>query len=198
VIVIVVGFKGADDALPRSALDIDDANVNGTEHPCGDDVVFLICGMHFVVAFDKSSGLKYAFGSVEIEATTPHSSVTFCNGPLKVVVLIVRHYVLGLIVYVDSVYVNSVHCYRIKTRQSSLFEEPRQSADGEFLHRCLFVQREFVNAPPLVASQSQVSCYAVLLLRSNRRCDRIFRQTSFSFRLRRRYRCFFGTLGFQL
>jgi len=124
--VIVVGFKGTDDALTRSAIDIDDANINGTEHPCGNDVVFLICGMHFVVAFDKSIGLKYAFGSVEIEAATPHSIVTFFNIPLEVVVLIIRHYLPSLILYAINVYVNSVYRFAVlKTRQSSLFEKPR-------------------------------------------------------------------------
>jgi len=59
------------------------------------------------------------------------------------------------------------------------FEEQRQSTDREFLHRCFFVQRKFVNAPPLVASQSQISRHAIcLLLRSSRWCDQIFRQTS--------------------
>ena len=90
--VIVVGFEGADNALTRSTLDIDDANVNGAEHTCGNDVVFLIRGVHFVVAFDEPIGVKYAFGSVEIEAATPHSIVTFFDAPLELGVLIIRHF----------------------------------------------------------------------------------------------------------
>jgi len=58
-------------------------------------VVFLIRGVHFVVAFDESIGVKYALGSVEIEAATPHSIVTFFNAPLELGVLIIRHYRLA-------------------------------------------------------------------------------------------------------
>ncbi len=42
------------------------------------------------MAFDKSIRLKYAFGSVEIEAATPHSIITFFNAPLELGVLIIR------------------------------------------------------------------------------------------------------------
>jgi len=65
--------------------------------------------MHFVVAFDESIGLKYAFGSVEIEAATLPSLVTFLDGPLELVVPIVRHYLPSLILYANNVYVNTVY-----------------------------------------------------------------------------------------
>ncbi len=73
--------------------------------------------MHFIVAFDITIGLKHAFDSLDIEATTPHSIVTSFRYPLKVVVLIFRHYLPSLILYVISVY-GSVQRLLIKDEAS--------------------------------------------------------------------------------
>ena len=54
---------------------------------------------------------------MKIKAATPHSIVTFFDIPFEVVVLIIRHYLPSLILYVINVYVNSVYCFvALKTR----------------------------------------------------------------------------------